>query len=141
MLCEASQPSAAMMISGKSAPRKKRFKEASRKGYLVCLRVQSLVENLGIPSGNIGGKLRADPTTRGPEFTVRARGQSLEDTSNVIRVNFRKNGAILRYTDGAGNYIDPRTGQAIPGKAGRMSPLTHINVGKYRGPLNNLPFK
>jgi RHS repeat-associated protein len=103
--------------------------------------VASICEYLGVSDAIVRGNAELGTVSRGDGFTVKAKGQGLRDNSNTIRINFKSNGDVqLRYTNSAGEYVDPRTGQGIPGSAGRTSPLTHIDLNRYFGPFKNLPF-
>lgn len=97
------------------------------------------VANLLNVSPSNYSKLKIEPNARGAGFRIMQKGQDVRDNSNVIRISFKKSGAIeLRYTDKGGQYVNPRTGDPV---FGRTSPLTHVDLRTYKGPFKNVPFQ
>jgi RHS repeat-associated protein len=96
------------------------------------------LEKLGVPNENID-RLEFDPA-RGEGIIVREQGTvGPQNTIRIMRQTYRYPNGYIRYTDNAGGYINPRTGE-VPEGGGRSDPETHIDLTKYKGPFKNLPF-
>jgi len=82
-----------------------------------------LVNNLGIPESRVSD-LVAEAAKKGKGIVIREKGTT--GNNNVIRImqpTARNPNGYMRYTDNAGRYIDPRTGNPTS----RTSPLSHID--------------